>query len=114
MKPYTRDRVSFGQQPPRNTSAPAPGSNGPAPLPAASAAVADGRVRVVASPGDPNFPSEIVARQTHPKSAPVPNHPAHRSRAMRGKRGDGQVVLEQGAANASCVDHDPDYAGGGF
>jgi hypothetical protein len=100
---FTRNAVSFGQNA-RNTSAPAPGANGPGPLPAASAAVQDGRVAVQTSPGDPNFGAEMTAKQQHPKSKQVPTHPAHNDRAMRGARSDGSVVLEAGAAAGSCND----------
>jgi hypothetical protein len=90
----------------RNTSAPAPGSNGPAPAMAQGALVQAGRLTVQANPGDPNFPADIVARQQHPKSKQVETHPAHRSRnrANRSKRSNGALVLEAGAANAKCVD----------
>jgi hypothetical protein len=49
-------------------------------------------------------PSAVAATQVHAKSAPAPNHPSHKNREQRGKRSDGQVVLEAGAANAACVD----------
>jgi hypothetical protein len=102
---YTKNQVSFGQNAP-NASARAPGSSAPAPLPAPSAAVADGRVKVVSTPGDPNFPSDIVKHQMqHPKSVQVPTHPAHSDRPMRGVRNDGQTVIEAGAAAAAgCND----------
>lgn len=83
---------------------PAPGSSGPSPLPAEGALVQAGRMKVVSTPGDPNFPADIVKRQTHPKSRPVPNHPAHRNRADRGSRSDGNVILEAGAAAAAGLD----------
>src|ERR1700730_4161776 len=98
MKPYTRDRVSFGQQP-RNTSMPARGANGPSPLAPSDISSQAGRVVVQSNPGEP---SAIAETQVHAKSVPVPNHPAHGDRPMRGSRGDGTVVLEAGAANAAC------------
>jgi hypothetical protein len=104
MKPYTRDQVSFGQQP-RNTSPPAPGSNGPSPMAPSDISSQAGRVVVQSNPGEP---SAVAETQVHAKSAQVPNHPAHRSRADRGSRGDGALVLEAGAANAACTD----WAGG--
>ena len=106
----TRQNVSFGQNAVNgpNLSARAPGSNGPAPLPAPSAAVADGRVKVITSPGDPNFPSDIVKAQMHPKSKQVPTHPAHSDRPLRGSKADANVVLEAGAVAANGAN---DWAG---
>jgi hypothetical protein len=104
---FKRSNMSFGQNAP-NTSARAPGSNGPGPLPAPSAAVADGRVKVITSPGDPNFPSDIVKAQMHPKSKQVPTHPAHSDRPLRGSKADANVVLEAGAIAANGAN---DWAG---
>jgi hypothetical protein len=101
MKPYTKSQVSFGQQP-QNTSARAPGSNGPQPPAPQSISSQAGRVVVQSNPGEP---SAIAETQVHAKSRQVETRPAHSDREMRGKRGDGTLVLEAGAANAACVDN---------
>jgi hypothetical protein len=102
---FTKQTTSFGQNAP-NTSARAPGSNGPGPIPAQGALVQAGITKVVANPGDPNFSDELAAKQrTHSKSNQVPTHPAHCDRPQRGSRGDGKLVLEAGAAAAGeCND----------
>jgi hypothetical protein len=101
---YHKSQVSFGQNVRANTpnlSARAPGSNGPGPVPAPSAEVSDGRVKVQPNPGDPDFEAAILKKQNHPKSKQVPTHPAHRDRPLRGTKGDGNAVLEAGAVAAA-------------
>ena len=77
-------------------SYPAPGANGPAPLPAPCALVQAGVAEVVTQPGDPTFTRTTLAKQL-----PVKPHPATPSRELRGVHNpNGQDLIDQGTAAA--------------
>src|SRR5260221_4030057 len=97
---FTKQATSFGQNVP-NTSARAPGSNGPQPPAPQSISSQAGRVVVQSNPGEP---SAVAETQVHAKSAQVETHPAHTNRKDRGSRADGKLVLEAGAVNAAGTD----------
>ena len=94
---FNRQNFSF-PTPPRNTSAPAPGANGPSPMAPQAIMSQAGRVVVQSNPGEP---SAVAETQVHPKSKQVATHPAH---AKRGRVADGSLVLEAGAVAGACAE----------
>jgi|SRR6185437_15356464 hypothetical protein len=106
MKFNSRQNGPYAQ----NTSARAPGSNGPASLPSGGSGPQAGVTEVVANPGDPEFSAQQNLTGQHPKSRQVPTHSAHANNTdpYRGTIADGQDVLDAGEAAATRND----WAGG--